>query len=132
MKNIKKMPRKIIKRKKKRLYIVSFADDRSQYIVNIKGLNKRDVFNALYHHASPYLGSESDWSDVPLTDGDYNELEHIGWNVCFYRGRCMNVNLSGDSFDSFMYDRNAMYKKDSGRVIINTLRTSKINDFTFY
>lgn len=114
------------KEKKEPLYIVSFSDEPSQYIVNIAGLDKREVFRALFARASPYLGSESDWDDAPLTDDDFAALEAAKWNVVFYRGRCMSVDLSGDSFNSFMYDRHATYRSDSGRAIIAGLRKKNL------
>jgi hypothetical protein len=87
-------------------------------MVDIKGLDKADVLAALYNASSPLGMGRLQFRDGDMTreqaqellggkdSGDYPGGDHNKDHYFDYLyGRVMKVNLKGDSFDEWGYDR---------------------------
>lgn len=74
-------------------------------MVDIKGLDKKKVLQALYGAARPQGMGFARFAPGPLTE---TELEHytnpLG-RFDYLKGRVMKVDISNDSFDEFLFDR---------------------------
>lgn len=76
--------------------------------INISGLDKRVLFSALYANA-PVVGGGAlhPLKNNPLTDEDFIALENNNWDVDYYHGHCMKIDISGDTMQPWLYDRNS-------------------------
>ena len=74
--------------------------------INIKGLDKIDVFLALYDGARPQGMGFLHYTPGPLTRTEARQaLDAHGMRFDYYRGLVMKVRLDGDTFDPRRYDR---------------------------
>ena len=105
--------------------------------VNIVGLDKAEVFAALYNHAKPLgmgmlhydpelLTKES--AQALMEKGDdsariFGSLSRRPLYFDYVKGRPLKIDLSGDELDTFLYDRDQ--GEGAGERIINQLRNNK-------
>ncbi|MGF9891777.1 hypothetical protein [Priestia megaterium] len=74
--------------------------------INIKGLDKRKVLQALYDSAQPLGMGFLHYTPEPLTlDQAENALAENLYKFDYLKGRVLKVNIIGDTFDSWLYDR---------------------------
>ncbi len=78
-------------------------------VIDIKGLDKAEVLLALYNGSHCQgLGFLQAINTYTLEDAkrDYKEhIEYFNGYFDYLHGRVLKVDLSGDSFDSWLYDR---------------------------
>ena len=74
-------------------------------MINISHLDKADVLAALYNRARPQgLG----WLHATTEDMTHEQAQRLleeGTYFGYVQGRVMKVDLSGDTFDPWLYDR---------------------------
>ena len=98
-------------------------------MIDIKGLNKAEVLKALYDHSHCQGAS---WLQA-VPEG-YVTLEHCEevLQTCtyfdYFYGRVLKVDLSGDSFDERLYDRDC--GEGAARRAINSLRKDRVTYFS--
>jgi hypothetical protein len=90
-------------------------------MIDITGLSKGAVLAALYNDSDSLgmgrLGNGVKW----LTEADGDEhIKQLGMRFDYLYGRVMKVDLSGDSFDPRLYDRDL--GEGSAARVIETLR----------
>ncbi len=74
--------------------------------INITGLDKADVLCALYNNARPLGLGFLQATEGPLSKEDALAIiERQGLYFDYVRGRPLKVDLSGDSFRGWGYDR---------------------------
>lgn len=74
--------------------------------VNIAGLSKGIVLQALFNASKQQgLGLLQAEGAKPMTLDDANEFTKISLNFDYLRGRVLKVDISGDEFGSWSYDR---------------------------
>lgn len=80
-------------------------------MVNIKGLDKIEVLDALYQASHPQGMGMMHYIPGGLSDEDKNHLRNDCKNigkfpyVDYLNGRVMKVDLNGDEFDERLFDR---------------------------
>lgn len=76
-------------------------------IVNIKGMDKKKVLQVLYKRAKAQGFGELVYTSGPLTEEEITGLFAMPGRLSFdyVKGRVMKVDLTGDTFDSRLYDR---------------------------
>ena len=74
-------------------------------IINVKGKDKAAVLAALYNAAKPLNREILQYDPKPMSVDEAREL--LTKTKCFdyIKGRVMKVDLSGNKFDSWLYDR---------------------------
>jgi len=79
-------------------------------MINIKGMDKAEVLAKLYNHARPlglgflaYTPKQMSKEEAAKLLEMYENQEEIYFN--YLEGRVMKVDLMGDEFDEFLYDR---------------------------
>lgn len=77
--------------------------------VDISGLDKLEVFKALYNRAQPQGMGLLHYTGTNMTDEEASEEwarhERCGHRFDYVKGRVMKVGLAGDSFSPWLYDR---------------------------
>jgi hypothetical protein len=73
--------------------------------IDIKGKNKAKVLAALYNNAKVQGLGILHFDPIPMTEEEAQEIlkEHTYFD--YLKGRVMKVDLSEDSFDPWLYDR---------------------------
>lgn len=75
-------------------------------MIDISGKDKAEVLARLYNAAKPLGMGILDFEEGDMPIEEAREMLATGHTFFDYvKGRVMKVNLSGDSFDPFMYDR---------------------------
>lgn len=73
--------------------------------IDISGLNKAAVLTALYNAAKPQGWGWIEYSPAPLTIEQAERLLDGQTYFDYVQGRVLKVNLAGDAFDPWLYDR---------------------------
>lgn len=90
-------------------------------VIDIKGLDKAEVLHALYHRSHVQgLGILQAIPTYTVEDARRDLDEQPGYYFDYLHGRVLKVDLSGDSFDSWLYDRDC--GEGAAEAAINELR----------
>jgi hypothetical protein len=73
--------------------------------IELNGKNKAKVLASLYNNAKPQGLGLLQFDAKPMTEGEAEELLKQQTAFDYLKGRVMKVDLSGDSFNSWLYDR---------------------------
>lgn len=73
--------------------------------VDIQGKDKAEVLCALYNHSKPLGMGLLEFDPSPMTISEARQLLRSETNFDYLKGRVMKVNLSGDTFNAWLYDR---------------------------
>ena len=105
--------------------------DETQGYVAIDGLDKAAVLAALYNAARPQGMGFLHYTPAPMTTEEARaEINNRRWlRFDYLHGRVMKVDLSADSFDPYLYDRDNGHGAALG--VINTLRANLPVDNAF-
>lgn len=71
--------------------------------INIKGINKAEILAALYNAAKPQGMGFLQYEPAPMTAEE--AAQYVGGDIDYLKGRVMKVNLTGDSLDTRLYNR---------------------------
>lgn len=74
-------------------------------IINIEGLDKGAVLAALYNNSQPLGMGILHYDPKEMTPEEGNSLLKEQQYFDYLKGRVMKVDLSGDEFDSWLYNR---------------------------
>lgn len=98
-------------------------------VIDISGLDKAEVLLALYNGSHCQgLGFLAATNTYTLEDAKRDLEESFDGYFDYLRGRVLKVDLSGDSFDSWLYDRDC--GEGAAEAAINELRRK--NDSSGY
>ena len=90
-------------------------------MLNIEGLDKREVLAALYNAARPQGMGFPQYKPEPMTTIEAGEILAEGSYFDYLNGRVMKVNLKNDNeFEELLYDRDNGI--GSAELVIDTLR----------
>lgn len=93
-------------------------------MVSIEGLNKAEVFAALYNATEPKGMGINAYDPTPLTITEAAEILKEKTEFDYYKGRAIKVDLTSDlSFEECHFDRN--YGKGAAQRIIDNIRVRK-------
>jgi hypothetical protein len=101
-------------------------DRKEQKMISIAGLDKAQVLKALYDRANPGTPESMGWLHYQWRDMTIEEARGLveqGLKFEYLAGRSLKVNLTGDEFDPFWYDR--AYGEGAAQAIIQALRGSE-------
>ncbi len=73
--------------------------------IDLTGKNKAKVLASLYNHSKPLGMGMLHYDPTPMTVEDAEEILKVETKFDYVLGRVMKVDLSGDSFDPWLYDR---------------------------
>lgn len=73
--------------------------------INLTGKDKAKVLIALYNNAKPIGRGEQQYNPQPLSMEEAMLILQDGMDFDYLRGRVLKVNLSGNTFDTWGYDR---------------------------
>lgn len=73
-------------------------------IINIKGISKGKVLAALYNNSKPQGLGLSYFTPENMTEDEADEILELETQFDYLKGRVLKVDLSGDNFDSRLYD----------------------------
>lgn len=73
--------------------------------VDITGLNKARVLQALYAVAKPRGGPNRSFVPGPLSIFSAEDRLRVSLSLLDFKGRIMNVDISGNDFDPQLFDR---------------------------
>lgn len=73
--------------------------------IDIKDLDKAEVLAALYNNSKPLGMGFLHYDPNNMTTEQAKELLKNQTNFDYLKGRVMKVNLSGESFNPWLYDR---------------------------
>jgi len=90
--------------------------------ISIKELNKAEVLAALYNGSHPQGLGFLHYNSKSMTASEAQGLLDKGTYFDYLQGRVMKIDLSGDSFDPGLYDRDN--GQGSAQKIINALTSS--------
>lgn len=92
--------------------------------VSLEGLDKAEVLAALYNASKPQGKGFVDYDQKPMNIGEAQVILDSGrTNFDYLNGRVMKVDLSGDEFSPWGYDRNN--GRDAAQFAITALRATK-------
>lgn len=74
-------------------------------IINIQDKDKAQVLSTLYNNSKPLGMGFLHYDSTPMTVEEARELLNEQTYFDYLKGRVMKVELGGDSFDSWGYDR---------------------------
>lgn len=74
-------------------------------IINLQGKNKAKVLAALYNNSKPLGMGFLYYNSSPMTEIEAEEILKNQTYFDYLKGRVMKVDLSGESFNSRLYDR---------------------------
>ena len=94
-------------------------------MVSIKGLDKAEVLVALWEHSYEQGLGVLDNSKKDLTVKEARKLLKKGTHFQYLKGRVLKIDLSGDEFDEYLYDRDL--GKGMAQRVIDELR-AKVED----
>jgi hypothetical protein len=90
-------------------------------VIDISGLDKAEVLHALYHRSHVQgLGILQAIPEYTVDDARKDLDEQPGYYFDYLHGRVLKVDLFGDSFDSWLYDRDC--GEGAAEAAINELR----------
>lgn len=89
--------------------------------INLDGLDKAAILAALYNGARPQGLGFLHYDPTPMTEEEARGLGHGYFD--YLKGRVMKVDLSGDTLDPWLYDRDN--GAGAAERIINGLRSSQ-------
>ncbi len=90
--------------------------------ISIVDLDKAEVLAALFNGARAQGAGFIHYSNVPMTALEARSLIEKNTRFDYVQGRVLKVNLSGDSFDPWLYDRdNGM---GAAKLVIDLLRAT--------
>lgn len=95
-------------------------------MITLQGLNKSDVLACLYNESRPLGMGFANFDPKPMERQEAEELLAQSPYFDYLKGRAMKIDLSGDTLDPYLYDRD----NGSGaaqRAIAELLRTSQTN-----
>ncbi len=78
---------------------------KGQTMIDLKGVNKAKALAALYNASQPLGMGFLQYDPTPMTEQEAGELLQQYTYFDYLKGRVMKVDLSGDSFDPWLYDR---------------------------
>ena len=73
--------------------------------ISLEGLNKAEVLAALFNASRPQGMGFFHYNPTPMTTKEAQDLLKRSTDFDYLQGRVMKVDLSGDSFDPWLYDR---------------------------
>ena len=73
--------------------------------IDLKDLSKAKVLAALYNASKPQGMGFIQYDPKPMTESEAEKLLQRGADFDYLQGRVMKVDLSGDQFDPYLYDR---------------------------
>jgi len=73
--------------------------------ISLIGLDKAEVLAALYNASKPQGLGFRHYDSKPMTSKEAGILLKQTTNFDYVQGRIMKVDLSGDTFDPWLYDR---------------------------
>jgi len=91
--------------------------------ISIAGLDKADVLAALYNTARPQGMGFLHYTPDPMTKEEAAELLKSGTYFDYVKGRVLKVNLAGDEFDPWGYNRDN--GETAAELVIAVLRKDK-------
>jgi hypothetical protein len=91
--------------------------------INIKDLNRADVLAALYNASKPQGMGFMHYDPTPMRREEAEALLKQGKRFDYLKGRVMKVELSGNEFDPWGYDRDN--GPGSAKAALNSLRGLK-------
>lgn len=76
-------------------------------MINTKGIEKWKVLKALYDNSRPLGMGILHYDPSPMTEAQAKEYvkRNTDLRIDYLQGRVMKVNLAGDEFDEWLYDR---------------------------
>lgn len=74
-------------------------------VIDISKLNKADVLCALYNASKPQCMSYFHYEPTPMASEIAGQILEIRTKFDYLKGRVMKVDLTGNEFDSWHYDR---------------------------
>lgn len=74
-------------------------------MIQLTGLNKADVLAALYNASKPLGMGSLHYDPKPMDRAEAEGLLNQGSYFDYLKGRVMKVDLSGDTLDPWLYDR---------------------------
>lgn len=74
-------------------------------MVSIKGKNKAKVLAELYNYAKPQGLGFLEYDPRPMTVEEAEEILKETTSFDYLKGRVLKVDLSGDSFETWFYNR---------------------------
>lgn len=74
-------------------------------IISLKDKDKAEVLASLYNNSKPQGYGVELYDPQPMTVEEARELLKSQTFFDYLKGRVMKVNLAGDSFDTWLYDR---------------------------
>lgn len=74
-------------------------------IIDLKDKNKAKVLASLYNNAKPQGMGFLQFDAAPMTEVEAEELLKQQTYFDYVKGRVLKVDLSGDSFDTWLYER---------------------------
>lgn len=94
--------------------------------ISIVGLDKADVLAALYNGARAQGLGFLHYTPEPMSRAAAQELIDVSTSFDYVKGRVVKVDLSGDSFDPWGYDRDN--GEDAAGKVIDILRATGLVD----
>jgi hypothetical protein len=93
--------------------------------IDISGLNKADVLAALYDAARAQGMGFIHFDPAPMSREEAEALLERSTYFDYVKGRVMKVDLKGDSFDPWLYDRDN--GEDAAQAVIDNLKSKTVN-----
>jgi len=72
---------------------------------DISDIDKYELVRALFEDARPQGMGYLQQSNDRLSDFDILQIEAKGWYVDYVHGRSMKIDISGPTFDTWLYNR---------------------------
>lgn len=90
--------------------------------VSLEGLNKADVLAALYNASQPLGMGFLHYDPKPMDRKEAEDILAQTTRFDYLKGRVMKVNLSGDDFNPWLYDRDN--GEGAAATVVGALRKS--------
>ena len=94
-------------------------------MISLVGLDKGAVLAALYNASRPQGMGFMAYDPTPMTPEEGNEILARTTYFDYLKGRVMKVELSGDTLDPWLYDRNN--GPGAAQAAIDALKSSGVN-----
>lgn len=91
-------------------------------MISITGLSKSSVLAALYNAARPQGMGFLQYDPTPMTDDEAKEILAESSRFDYLKGRVLKVDLSGDTFEERLYDRDN--GTNAAAIVIAALRAT--------
>jgi len=89
-------------------------------VINLKGMDKAEVLAALYNASHPLGMGFLHYDPKPMSVDEARELLKRQTYFDYLKGRVMKVDLSGDTLETWLYDRDN--GQGAAAEVINSLR----------